>query len=363
MRRSRHTASTFTLSFLDVMSCGFGVMVLLFLIIKHNTVPATMPVLGPPDLSAEVQLLEEEVLEGRQGLAVLRNTIAEIDEQNVIAEGLARRIMEQIRAKEGGDELLAVQTADEEIEALQTRIQQLEDQKQGLEKEAEKAGDATRTFEGEGTRQYLTGISVGGQRIALLVDASASMLDETVVNVIRRRNMDDKRKRAAPKWKQATATVDWLTTRFPPTSSYQIYIFNTEVKSAVPGSEGRWLKVNDLVQLNGAVAAVRETIPGGGTSLHKAFAAARALSPQPDNIYLVTDGLPTQALRPPRFGAKVSGRDRLELFRDSLDSLPADVPVHTVLLPMEGDPAAAHSFWGLAVMTGGSFMSPARDWP
>jgi hypothetical protein len=345
------------------MSCGFGVMVLLFLIIKHNTVPATLPTLGPPDLSAEVKLLEEEVLEGREGLAVLRNTIAQVDEQNVIAEGLARRIMDQIRAKEGGDEVLAVRAADEEIEALQTRIQQLEDQKQGLKEEAEKAGDATRTFEGEGTRQYLTGISVGGQRIALLVDASASMLDETVVNVIRRRNMDDKRKLDAPKWKQAAATVDWLTTRFPPSSSYQIYLFNTEVKSAVPGTEGGWLKVSDLVQLNGAVDAVRKTVPGGGTSLHQAFAAVRALSPRPDNIYIVTDGLPTQGLRPPRFGNKVSGRDRLALFHEAIDGLPPDVPVHTILLPMEGDPAAAHSFWGLAVATAGSFMAPARDWP
>jgi hypothetical protein len=363
MQRSRRQLNAFTLSFLDVMCCGFGVMVLLFLIIKHNITPATTPTLGPPDLSAEVNLLEEEVLDGRQGLAVLRNTIAEVDEQTVVAEGLARRIMEQIRAKEGGDELLAVQAADEEIEALQTRIQQLEDQKQGLEQEAEKAGDATRTFEGEGTRQYLTGISVGGQRIVLLVDASASMLDETVVNVIRRRNMDDKRKLQAPKWKQATATVDWLTTRFPPASSYQIYLFNTDVKSAVPGTEGRWLKVNDLVQLNGAVEAVRRTVPGGGTSLQKAFAAARALTPQPDNIYIVTDGLPTQGQRPPRFGSKVSGKDRLNLFRESLESLPADVPVHTILLPMEGDPTAAHSFWGLAIMTGGTFMCPAKDWP
>ena len=345
------------------MCCGFGVMVLLFLVIKHN--PATMAAArnARPDLSGEVKLLDEEVREGTLGLAVLRNTIAEVDAQAVIAEGLARRIMDQVREKEGGDEVLAAQAADEEIQALQTRIQQLEDQKQGLEKEAEKAGDATRTFAGEGTREYLTGISVGGAHILVLMDASSSMLDETVVNVIRRRNMEDARKLAAPKWRQAIATLDWLTTRFPKTSSYQIYTFNTDVKSAVSGTEGKWLKVSDLVELNGAVEAVRGTVPEGGTSLQKAFAAARRLVPVPDNIYLITDGLPTQGLRPPRFGNKVSGKDRLGLFSESLEALPADVPVHTILLPMEGDPTAAHSFWGLAVMTGGSFMAPARDWP
>jgi hypothetical protein len=44
-------------------------------------------------------------------------------------------------------------------------------------------------FIGNGDRQYLTGLKVGGDRILFLVDASASMMDETVVNVIRLRNM------------------------------------------------------------------------------------------------------------------------------------------------------------------------------
>jgi len=30
---------------------------------------------------------------------------------------------------------------------------------------------------------------------------------------------------------------------------------------------------------------------------------------------------------------------------------------------MEGDPLAASEFWQLAQVSGGSFMSPARDWP
>ena len=43
---------------------------------------------------------------------------------------------------------------------------------------------------GEGNRQYLTGLNLGGQRIAIMVDASASMLANQLVNVIRLRNMD-----------------------------------------------------------------------------------------------------------------------------------------------------------------------------
>ena len=55
-------------------------------------------------------------------------------------------------------------------------------------------------FDGEKKRQYLTGLKLGGQRTLILIDASASMLDETVVNVVRRKLMNDAARRRAPKW-------------------------------------------------------------------------------------------------------------------------------------------------------------------
>ncbi len=51
--------------------------------------------------------------------------------------------------------------------------------------EEETPGDKVRTFVGDGDRS----LKVGGQRIFVLVDASSSMLDETIVNIIRRRNL------------------------------------------------------------------------------------------------------------------------------------------------------------------------------
>ncbi|MBT6263679.1 MAG: VWA domain-containing protein, partial [Halieaceae bacterium] len=36
MARRKRQASTFNLSFLDIMSCGFGAVVLVFLIIDHS---------------------------------------------------------------------------------------------------------------------------------------------------------------------------------------------------------------------------------------------------------------------------------------------------------------------------------------
>jgi hypothetical protein len=83
----------------------------------------------------------------------------------------------------------------------------------------------------------------------------------------------------------------------------------------------------------------------------------------PDNIFLITDGLPTQGTGSTARGTKVSGNQRQRLFRQAVRQLPAGVPVNIILAPMEGDPLAASEFWQLAQSTRGSFMSPSRDWP
>jgi len=79
-----------------------------------------------------------------------------------------------------------------------------------MEKEREGEGNRVRTFVGDGDRQYLTGLKVGGDRILVLVDNSASMLDRKIVNIIRRRNLPDANKLRSLKWRQAVASVDWL---------------------------------------------------------------------------------------------------------------------------------------------------------
>ncbi|MBI1732812.1 MAG: VWA domain-containing protein [Gammaproteobacteria bacterium] len=363
MPRNRRPLPTFSLSFLDIMSCGLGAMVLLFLIIKHN-VNATVPAADtPPDQRAEVNLLDREVRDGQKGLAELRNTIDGLEQQRVIAEGMARRIQDQIREAQGDTDAKRASSATDELAALEAQIRDLEQKKQQLELEQAKTGEHTRAFSGEGTRQYLTGLQIGGDRILVLLDTSASMLDETLVNVIRRRNMTDERRTGSRKWRQAVATLDWLTTRFPVGGKFQVYLFDTDVKAAVPGTEGQWLDVANAGQLETAVQAARDAAPDGGTSLERAFQAVARLRPLPDNVYLITDGLPTQGISTPRRGGKVTGNERLKLFNAAANQLPNNVPVNTILLPMEGDPMAAFSFWGLAVASGGSFLSPAADWP
>ena len=360
--RIKRLLTPFSLSFLDIMSCGFGSVVLLFLIIKHN-VDTNIPIpVDTRDETAEVMLLEEEILDGKRNLARTRNTISEIDEQLVVAQGMARRIMEKIQETRSLADQLSETTSSVELDRLKLNIKQLEEQRQQLQEEIRETGDHSRGLVGEGNREYLTGLRLGGKRILILLDVSGSMLDDTIVNIIRFRNMRDGLKRNAPKWVQTLRMVDWLTARFPRDSQYQILLFNTKTSSVLPGLDGKWLKVSNKAELNSVIEALGKIVPEGGTNLERAFAAIGRIRPKPDNVYLITDGLPTQGSRTIR-GATITGRQRLDLFARAVKQVPDNVPVNVILAPLEGDAEAAYAFWRLAMKTDGSFLVPSEDWP
>ncbi|MBU2098077.1 MAG: VWA domain-containing protein, partial [Gammaproteobacteria bacterium] len=242
-------------------------------------------------------------------------------------------------------------------------VQALEEELLRLQATAvEERGTSSREFVGDGDRQYLTGMFLGGNRILILLDTSASMLDDTLVNIIRTRNMSDEAKRAAPKWTRAVKIVEWISSQLPTISQYQVMAFNESVSAVLPGSDGTWLEVADQDELNEVIREVQNLVPSGGNNLEAAFRAVASMSPRPDNVYLITDSLPTQGSR--ASGATtISPRDRLRLFSDALQAMPQNIPVNTILLPMEGDPGSAAAYWQLGLLSGGSFITPSRDWP
>lgn len=363
---ARRKTETFSLSFLDVISCGFGAVVLFYTIISAQA--GVMRMKQNENLQSEVDRLEQEVLEGYQDLAIIKNSLERTDDEARRTEGLSDRIIDETRrlrvqlAEAEGDTL----SRREAIERLKADLKSLEDGARRLEGGTESPGERgqrIRGFVGSGDRQYLTGLRVGGERILILVDVSASMLDETVVNVIRLRNMSTPRKLMAEKWRQTVSTVDWLAAQLPLESRFQIYAFNTTARPLLKGSEGKWLEADDPKAINDALAGLRDIVPADGTSLENALAVVNALAPRPDNVILLTDGLPTQGASPPAVRKTIDGDARLKLFDRAMRRYPAEVPLNVILFPMEGDPGAPSAFWLVARQTGGSFLSPSKDWP
>lgn len=362
-KAKRRSLNPISLAFLDVMFCGFGAVILIFLILDHTSTVTTSE--QNPNLAAEVNLLREEVRVGELGLVELRNTFSDVSFEVVTAEGLARQIQEQLQTFL--QELAALENSsvatEDSVEQLRSDVKALEEELLRLQASAfEQEGNSVRQFLGDGNRQYLSGLFLGGQRILILVDSSASMLDSTLVNIIRTRNRSDEIKKQAPKWQRVVKTVDWISTQLPITSRYQIWEFNEDLESVLSGPRDSWQEVADRDGLNAAINNVKDIVPANGTNLEQVFRAIANMSPRPDNVFLITDGLPTLSDRGSR-DALVTPAQRIELYEEALEELPRGIPVNVVLLPLEGDPSAAAAYWQLAQYTQGSFISPSKDWP
>jgi len=353
------------MSFLDCMSCGFGAVVLFFMIINSSSDVTNNE--QTKALQAETDKLEIEVLEGRKNLALARTSIQKLEteeeeasDQISIIEALIAELQAEL-AKYDNDTLAKIKA----IEKLQSDIKSLEDEVKrllALEREEEATGQRARSFKGEGDRQYLTGLKLGGERTLILVDRSASMLHETIVNIIRRKNLPESEQLLSRKWRQVVASVDWLTSQFRPDSEYQIYMFNNVAVPVIKGTEGLWLKADNGDQLDEAVRILRRTVPKNGTNMYSAFQIIRDLKPRPDNVILLVDSMPTMDAATSTRNVIGPG-ERLNLFTAATQVIPSGIPVNIMLYPMEGDARASVSLWALALKTRGSFISVSRDWP
>jgi len=380
----RREMDLISMSMLDAITCGFGAVILFFMIITANIDLRSDVQLE--DRSAEAARLELQVEVGRENLAELRDALSELvmgmAEREVAREQLAAEIDQ---TEEDIRRLLEDENASEEtIEQLRGELDRLQIEKESLAERAETVdatGNFIRQVQGEGYRQYLTGLSMGGQRILILVDASTSMLDTSVNRVaVRRANFLASRARdpgvrlSSPKWTQVVDSVDWLTAQIPQGTQFQVIAYNREAWAVLEGSDGQWLTADDGAELDRIVDTLRNFVPGscrpgdttggpcGATSLFAALSAMSMLAPRPDNVYLLTDGLPTMGeTYPDRAG--VTGRERMQHFARATRGLPNTVPINVLLYALEGDPQATKAYWALTLETGGSLMAPSEDWP
>ena len=357
----RRSIEVFTLSFLDCICCGFGAVILFYTIVSAQS--GVVRLRQTDVLSSEVSRLKEQVLTGERGLVVLRDTLEKTRNQSASATRETNRIVTDLESRKEQLSSYDAQTVArrEHIEKLKADIRSLEESNKRLEAGSLERAPLGQEVSGRAVaeRRYITGLTLHGKRILILLDVSASMLHQDLVSILRLRNQDDAHKRAAAKWRRAVAIVDWLVSQMPAAGSYQVLTFNTQAQPLVPGG---WLAGSDAAARARAMQALETLVPANGTSLYNAFAAARSLTPLPDQIVLITDGLPTQG-KTQGVRRYVNSGERMRLFDEAVAQLPEHVPIDCVLLPMEGDLQAAHRFWHLSRVTDGTLLMPARDWP
>lgn len=360
MARKKRNNENFNLSFLDVMACGFGATVLIFLLTEHKQRDQTTDSLAVKE--QDISNLQFFVDEGRNQIAKLLAELESVASQLAAQKIKSAKIQsESVRAAQ---KIVANKQTEKDVEQ---EIKDLKKTVQSQKKEYQSRSKIVPAkkqdkFVDDKGRQYLSGLKISGDRILILMDSSASMLDETIVNVIRRRNMSDEAKIVAPKWQRALKVLDWLETQLQPKAKFQIYTFSSVPRVALPATEGHWLTFDEGKQFRAATDSVKKVIPKGGTNLYKVFAIIRELEPAPDSIVLLIDSLPTMGAGVSR-KKTISEAGRLRHFNVAVRILPARLPLNIILFPMEGDPKAASLYWQLAGRTDGSFISPAPDWP
>ena len=101
--------NVFSLSFLDIMSCGFGAVILIYIVINHATETTSQEL--NKKLLAEIDLIEKKIEDETENLVELRNTVEESDAEIVTTESLIQDMLNQIKALQAQIQLMQAEGA------------------------------------------------------------------------------------------------------------------------------------------------------------------------------------------------------------------------------------------------------------
>ncbi len=340
------------------MSCGLGAVILMFLLVKKNSQDEIKEIVNDKS-NKEIELLEKE----------MDNLIFENNKLKKIKMSLTKEEKDLKININDYESILNLQIEKEKNN--KSKIKELEKKI----KKNDKKEPNTINVQGAGQQEYLIGLEIKGKKIAILLDSSASMTDEKLIDIIKRKTQLEKNIIKGPKWQRTLRIVKWLLVRLP--SDSKVTIINFSKNSEVLGNN-TWYK-NNSKDLSLLLSEINKIVPRGATNLYSAFQSIEKLEPKPDEIFLITDGLPTKGSNSFSNQAffskcnsiianakKISGNCREKLFLTSINearNIISSIKINVVLLPLEGDPQASNNFWKLASKNGGLLFVPSKDWP
>jgi hypothetical protein len=349
--RQRRETEVFSLSFLDCICCGFGAIILIFILSVAQK--RTIDRISVDDLQDRLRRLELQVSASKQEVERLTKLLTAAQSE---LPSLQKKTNEsQLKLTDRKRELLALL---QQTGLLKDALASLMDKKKALPT----VDAAPLPIPDVDRRQYLTGFRLEGECVLFLVRASGSMLGETVEEATDLIEEADYKKRESPKWQRTIRALEWMLATLAPETRFQILIFNEDANAILPKRADEWFSLSDKKAIAEIVTKLNQIVPSGSANLERAFGKVRTLSRLPDAIVLLTDGLPTSSDSYLSDGA-TTDEQRVRFFREAVRMLPERIPVSTVLLPMSGDPAAPALFWELANRTRGALISPSKYWP
>ena len=377
-RRIRsQSAVSFTLSFLDVLCCGLGAATLLLLVLKHGPTP------NP--IKEEHSVVPIDIASIEQEIAIKTEEKTELEmiaqDQIVFMNQVTEDANSQNKASES--ERLKFVNLVGELQRQRAALKQAQATLADLEASSPEEVEEEQA-ESPSVGTHLTGLKVSPDRVLILLDASASMLSTTLVEIIRLRASSLPEQQQAPKWRSARSAAMWIYDKIPENGNFQIFTYSDSVadlrgKTPSRGAPSNWIMKGDPTLTE---SAIEQTLANrkafGPTDLETALRSIFLLKPTPHQVVLISDGLPTlpgtSALGRLRDCPRSSGSStvllspqcRASVMRRAVNSVRRDVQkvrIDVILFPLEGDANAVLPYWQLADSTGGRLLSPVPGWP
>ena len=356
MSRKR-TSDGFNLAFLDVMACGLGAVLMILIVVKFNA-STSIP-------SDEIQKLEEELAALNDEASQTQKSLDEVNDNIAMEIGTLEDIKKRI------EELKVQQDATKR--ALNDKQAVVANLETAIAARAPLQTDDPIELKGSGEENYLLGLKVEGRKIGILIDSSASMMEENLNDILRLKNSEPGKKKAAAKWRRTVRVAKWLLARLPKESQVSVATFNSEARVL---GERPVFSARVSASMKHLSAEIEKLVPNNGTDLREGIRAITQAMPGMTDLYIVTDGLPT--LLKPNSGFKESrdckpitqpkgmrtGECRMLVLAHTFSQdAPKKVKTNIVLLPLQGDHQAPVAYWSWARATGGIVLSPAKGWP
>jgi hypothetical protein len=352
MRLKRKAEDGFNLSFLDVMACGLGAVILIFILVDFQAFSV--------DPTEEQNKLKQELAAAQQEQINLQKAIDEINDK-IALEASTQEAIKNAESDTDAQQNNALQ----DISTQLAVVADLDNQLAAMANIP--TPDANITLSGRGQQNFIAGMKVEGDQIGILIDKSASMLGDNLLDILGKLALPDGEKISTAKWIRTQGVANWLLSRLPPSAKVTLVVFSDDAKFL----GARAINSASLSgSLNTISSDLAKVIPNGGTSLQVGLERLYEANPQVSDIYIVTDGLPTLGDGLPLtcrnfISAKksISSNCRQALFAETVKRTKGAARVNVILLPIEGDPFASSLYWSWTQASGGTFLSPSAEWP
>ena len=347
----RRETEVFSLAFLDCICCGFGAVLLIFVITVSQ------------QKSRDTESLEQVEERVRQLAASVTASQAEIAQLEQMLAA-SQSVLDQLKTQQTGEQVNLTSRQKELLLLLQQTgaLKEALDNLLGKKKALPTEDVQPLPIPNEDRRQYLTGVKFEGTHVLFLVRVSGSMLGDTIDDAVALLDQPEFKRRESPKWQRVVKSLEWMIANLGPEANFQILLFNDETTPLLPAKGDAWIARTDRQGLQDVLTKLHTLVPGGSANLERAFTHVRFMQTLPDSIILLTDGLPTTSDTSPNNG-DTDDAARIQYLRHAIRQLPTHIPVSTILFPLDGDPGTAGLYWLLAIETHGALVSPSASWP